>query len=241
MNTVLSQVLGPAKTATLQLQEKNLTPGDFFRLWYQCKSKLDKVDSAFASSLSQAIRKREKELFENKAFLCSMYLDPRFNVMLSPEEREIAIINLTNLHRKLYSPKLNYNEEGERTAITQESSICTTGNDCDDLENMLVRAEKDKAIESRPQSSNISSTIREFITSNKRIDKDSDLILWWKSARLQNPELYKFAEIVHATPVTQVSVERLFSTLKVILSPQRNSLAPQSLENILIVNANFKS
>lgn len=52
------------------------------------------------------------------------------------------------------------------------------------------------------------------------------------------PELYILAKIVFAVPSTQVSVERLFSGLKFILSPYRSNITSTNLESQLIVRTN---
>ncbi|XP_008178236.1 uncharacterized protein LOC103307747 [Acyrthosiphon pisum] len=61
---------------------------------------------------------------------------------------------------------------------------------------------------------------------------------FWKSMEDTYPELYILAKIVFAVPSTQVSVERLFSGLKFILSPYRSNITSKNLENQLIVRTN---
>lgn len=52
------------------------------------------------------------------------------------------------------------------------------------------------------------------------------------------PELYTLSKIVFAVPSTQVSVERLFSGLKFILTPYRSNITSKNLEDQLIVRTN---
>lgn len=59
-----------------------------------------------------------------------------------------------------------------------------------------------------------------------------------KKESIIKPELYKLAITVLAVPATQVSVERLFSGLKFILSPLRTNIGERILENQLLVRAN---
>ena len=58
---------------------------------------------------------------------------------------------------------------------------------------------------------------------------------------MEIPLLYEASQVVFAVPATQVSVERAFSALKLILQPQRVHLNSKSLQNILFVrfNENF--
>ena len=55
--------------------------------------------------------------------------------------------------------------------------------------------------------------------------------------QLEEP-LLTTAKILSAMPVTQVSVERLFSSMKFILSDQRLSMTQELLESILYLRAN---
>lgn len=64
--------------------------------------------------------------------------------------------------------------------------------------------------------------------------------LWhhWLSRKTTHPELYAVAMVVLATPSNQVSVERAFSALGLILSNRRTQLAEDTLTNILLVKLN---
>ncbi|XP_060856315.1 uncharacterized protein LOC132934050 [Metopolophium dirhodum] len=53
-----------------------------------------------------------------------------------------------------------------------------------------------------------------------------------------HPELHELAKVVFSVPGTQVSVERLFSGLKFILSPYRTNISSSNLEDQLLVRTN---
>lgn len=53
------------------------------------------------------------------------------------------------------------------------------------------------------------------------------------------PWLRKLAFVVHFVPATQVSVERLFSALRLILGDLRYSLSEENLEAIMMVKLNY--
>ena len=74
-----------------------------------------------------------------------------------------------------------------------------------------------------------------FYEQQSRLALSENVIQFWSN---QNNTLSKIANIVLAVPCTQVSVERLFSSLKYIFSDQRNRLDPNILEHILLVRAN---
>jgi bifunctional polynucleotide phosphatase/kinase len=51
-------------------------------------------------------------------------------------------------------------------------------------------------------------------------------------------ELAELAKIIYSVPSTQVSMERLFSGLKFILSPYRTSASSKNSEDQLLVRTN---
>ena len=52
------------------------------------------------------------------------------------------------------------------------------------------------------------------------------------------PELYTLSLVARALAVTQVSVERSFSTLKSVLSPQRSNMSDEILDDIMVIRTN---
>jgi hAT family C-terminal dimerisation region len=73
--------------------------------------------------------------------------------------------------------------------------------------------------------------------------KRSDLITWWNEKAETLPILSGVALDTISIPVSEVSVERLFSHLKIILSKHRSKLTGPLLEDILFLRLNslFKS
>uniref|UniRef100_A0A0L8FS48 HAT C-terminal dimerisation domain-containing protein n=1 Tax=Octopus bimaculoides TaxID=37653 RepID=A0A0L8FS48_OCTBM len=226
----IMHVLEPAKKAIVRLQEENLTPGDFYKVWFVCKSEISKIDCMLAYNIIEAMNARESELLKNEIILASLYLDPRFSVMLSEAEEERAISHLIRLNGALSA----MHPKPELEVVSEHMVSATTE---DELENMLrFAAQSKKSLNATKKS--ISSSLRDF-SNTERIPADSCLISWWNTMKIKYEDLYKLAIVVHAVPMTQVSVKRLFSIFETILSPQRNNLIHENLENILIVHSNF--
>lgn len=53
-----------------------------------------------------------------------------------------------------------------------------------------------------------------------------------------DPLIFQLATTVLSAPSTQVSVERAFSALKILISAQRNRLSEKSVEDILTISLN---
>jgi len=84
----------------------------------------------------------------------------------------------------------------------------------------------------------IENVLKTYYLNQKRLDHKINILQFWKSMESTYPELYILSKIVFAVPSTQVSVERLFSGLKFILSPYRSNITSINLENQLIVRTN---
>lgn len=71
-------------------------------------------------------------------------------------------------------------------------------------------------------------------------DGKFDAIKYWNESSSKYPTLAPVALDLVCSPMTEVSVERLFSHLGYILNPQRNSLSGEILNDILFLRLNNK-
>jgi len=60
--------LEPAKIGLVFLQKSDITIGDFFAIWWNILSKLQKVDSSLSQAIVIAMDRRSKLLFEEPIF-----------------------------------------------------------------------------------------------------------------------------------------------------------------------------
>ena len=75
-----------------------------------------------------------------------------------------------------------------------------------------------------------------FHTNFEEIDLEIGILdSFWHRRKNDYPMLYEVYMLISSVPGTQVSVERLFSHLKFILSDQRSALAGTILDAILFV------
>lgn len=72
-----------------------------------------------------------------------------------------------------------------------------------------------------------------------RLPADTKILSYWKENSNVFEPLLRVSRSVFAVPGTQVSVERLFSQLKFILSDLRTCLSSNNVNNILLVRTNF--
>lgn len=61
---------------------------------------------------------------------------------------------------------------------------------------------------------------------------------YWEEKKFVYPNLYQLAKVVHSVPATQVSVERAFSALRLVLTDLRCNLSAETLQKIMFVKLN---
>ncbi|XP_018406377.1 PREDICTED: zinc finger BED domain-containing protein 4-like, partial [Cyphomyrmex costatus] len=242
------QILQPIKTCTEKLQAEQLTLGDFFGHWLQTKLAMKKMNTSFAMLIFDFMVSREKYLLENDVLLSALFLDPRFKIFLEDVQIEKAKTHLKHLWAKMMSledlPALNPN--------SQEFSSSESESTSDDLESLLKLKEIHHNSSISQSSPSVQSTqsnehlslrriellLESYHQEQKRISRNTNILEFWQEKSTIDPELYKLARVTLAVPATQVSVERLFSGLKFILSPLRTNVNEEILEDQLLVRAN---
>lgn len=80
--------LETAKIATKRLQAEHLTPGDCLGVWLLCEIDTGRINSELSRKLVEAMKKRRDDLTRCDAFISSIFLDCRFNIILSTDVRE---------------------------------------------------------------------------------------------------------------------------------------------------------
>ncbi|XP_043479763.1 uncharacterized protein LOC122509629 [Leptopilina heterotoma] len=215
----------PCKKATLKMQNENLFPGDFFGIWHECKILTEQVKNKLAENLTKQIKEREEELLKNEALLASMFLDPRYLTFLGEPECKKAKEVLIQIWNHIESNEKNKtpSTEGVRKEATGVEEELLVDNN---VTNIVDQERRKRDAESQKRFSNVSS-ISKLLDDFEKIpslDGDLDLLQYWECHKKSSPELYKLANVVHAAPMTQVSVERLFSGMRFIFSTLRENL-----------------
>ncbi|CAG4985924.1 unnamed protein product [Parnassius apollo] len=82
--------LKPSNILTKKLQMEQMTMSDFYLNWINCKIELKGINTTHACELHRNMEIREKVLFESKAFVAAVYMDPRDNFLLNTDQLEIA-------------------------------------------------------------------------------------------------------------------------------------------------------
>ena len=78
----------------------------------------------------------------------------------------------------------------------------------------------------------------QFKLNTSRISNKKNLLEWREGIKEELPKLYILHCTANGVPMTQVSVERLFSSMKFTFSDLRADLSPSLLEAILLIRCN---
>lgn len=71
-----------------------------------------------------------------------------------------------------------------------------------------------------------------------RLPSSTDILKYWEAKRYEDPELYEIAMVVLSAAVTQVTVERCFSAVKLLLEDHRLNMSSKRLDDLLIIRCN---
>lgn len=225
----LATSLKPAKIATASIQSEQLVVGDFYGIMYKCVVDTRETYTTFGDELCTAIESRMNTLYDIDCFVASLCLDPRYRVVLTREKLNYAknfLQNLWNVRNRNYI----INECPDTS-----SEVLLNENEVDVIDQMLQQkfVQQSSSVTRHSNNKNIASLIDEF-HSLPLVDRKTDLLQWWETNKFMYPELYSLALIVHSLPVTQVSVERLFSGLKFVFSDLRGSMHASILNDVML-------
>ncbi|XP_036323039.1 uncharacterized protein LOC118736966 [Rhagoletis pomonella] len=172
----------------------------------------------------QSFEKRTNTLMRNNSLMSCLYLDPRFHHTLTANQKMEATQYLKTIWDRINETNPN-------------SSAHQTPNQFFDVEDELLNEYLSQGIEANV------GTATDVHTKIKNLQlpilrSDSNVLIFWKEKQFTDPEMYALSNVCFAIPPTQVTIERAFSMLKLILTDSRNRLSEETLENILLVKLN---
>ena len=251
------EALEPAKIATKRLQEEQLLLSDMYGVWLECKFKTAARKSALAKALRDRMDEREKgrinkegneklpPLLEYPGFLAALFMDPRYFSVLNSEQQESAKKYLVNLWKRLEKLRSPVKPDSIQIQLldneVRTSSVMSDEDDDDDCEISAFLKAQDVQRRNDKESwtkVNILTMLDQYYKHTRQLSRKKNLLEFWESRRLLQPELYTLATTVLAIPATQVSVERLFSSLRYVMSPLRYNLTADIIDDVLLIHNN---
>lgn len=239
----LSQIIESLKIVNdlmMQIQAENIFPSVFYKKWLKCKFILTGKSNEFSKELILNLQRREKFFRENEIFMVNIFLDPQLKYTLNEKEYDKVRETIIALYKNLKDLDKKITEEFEAIAGTSEMNN-DFENDFDECFNAYLDSHSNKLPtfnQSRPLI-DINAEIIEYYNS-PRLKHTVDIIEFWCTLKSKFPALFEVTIVALGLPITQVSVERGFSSLKFILNDLRGRMNSEMLENILLLRENNK-
>lgn len=111
-----------------------------------------------------------------------------------------------------------------------------------DIDSFLQRFDQRRSSDQGFNNNQSSTTKQVHLASNlasfldqRRLPANTDVLSFWDERKNIDPQLNLLANVVLATPPTQVSVGRLFSSLKFVVNNLRMSLKDTLIDDILLI------
>jgi bifunctional polynucleotide phosphatase/kinase len=260
----LRDILQKAFEVTKKLQFDNITPGYFYKKWSGLRLCYENNDSLLATEIAKAMKKREADLLDNGLLLAAVSLDVNSMDMLPVDSADKAMQTITSLALRIQGleeddPKQTITDDDDDDAMSSSSEDSATDSD----EEMRVLRKKQRrtcASFSFSRSVEVAAG-RAGNTKGPDVTVKQQTITGVKAAieKLMNQrmtlkktkkdlltlinedypeELKELALLLCTMPVTQVSVERLFSALKIFKRDERSRLKEDILNALLLLKAN---
>ena len=250
----LKEILSYPFLVTKKLQCSNLTPGSFLKEWKMLIFRLTQNGGPLAEEIRDSMVRRESILFDNDILLAAIYVDPMYRVSLTESQQSKAkatlfnvAIRMTGLDKEIENPVQEQEDEGTASpvSITMTQS---SGSSEDEYEKFLdekERARKRQRFEGEKRE-NFPCKISKFrhafytaLTKVETFDRSSKLTID-KAIPLYPKIVQEVAIAVTALPPSQVSVERLFSALRIIKTDLRGRLKEDLVDSTLFLRTNLK-
>lgn len=242
----MSELLLMPYLTTKQLQAEELTGGQFLYEWKSLIFKLSKKGSLIADGIVKSMKKREAQMMENEILLAVTFIDPKHRILLEDDQCTMARQCLCNLAVEMEGIELDGDIQNIKIELV-ESQSSSSSNDAETFEQHLKRMQKGRnkakkmkldATTSQPFNMKVKKFKEDF---NKAMDQVEEIEVAESNRGLSlqdfiagYPEIVRgVASTIAAFPATQVSVERLFSALKIMKSDLRSSLKEDIVEAIL--------
>lgn len=128
--------------------------------------------------------------------------------------------------------KLKTSQEANETMVT-ETTQCE-----DEFETSLQNECQVTTAAADPDQVGLKLKLINLSNLKHRLPNTTDVVKYWEARKHEDPELYELAMIALSVPVTQVSVERCFSVLKLLLENHRLRMAEARLDDLMVIRCN---
>lgn len=241
------------ESLTTKLQSVQYTMSDFYAAWVELKCEMESMSGIeLVDNILVEMLFREEEFLKNDVVYSCVYLDPRYQVLLSAGTRINVFFFIFSPSSTLFAEQKQKAQrhlvavwKRKRTIATRNLNANLNGLATGDIEidrplskiEMLLRQREIENGECDPTDDDIRHELQKFGTIKRTSLQESAIDFWAKNKKTMK-DLYEISTIINAVPATQVTVERAFSHLAFILSALRTRLHSDTLENIILIRLN---
>jgi len=226
----LRDILQRAFEVTKKLQFDDITPGYFYKKWSGLRLCYENNDSLLATEIAKSMKKREAGLLNNGLLLAAVCLDVTSMEMLPMESAEKAIQTITSLALRIQG----LDEDNSKQTITDDDDDDAMSSSSEDS---ATDSDEEMRVLRKKQRRTCASAIEKLKNQRIALKKTKKDLLTLINEDYPE-ELKEVALLLCTMPVTQVSVERLFSALKIFKRDQRSRLKEDILNALLLLKAN---
>ncbi|SCV66556.1 hypothetical protein ANAPC5_01459 [Anaplasma phagocytophilum] len=181
---MLAVSLRLAEVAMKTLHKEQLTVGDFYGAWLSGSMDTSKILSPLAKALVQSMNKRERQLLDTDVFCAAVYIDPRYRLLLTSEQKYRATLHLTKTWRRITALQC------EQDSILSSETAAVPEDPADALEALLTEREVEAGVLVRVTSSPFDiSCLLEMLDKKPRLSRDANMLQFWEERRERHPEL----------------------------------------------------
>lgn len=232
----IAEFHGPLKLVAQKvthLQRADITLSDAFGDWYELLQNLRcQPQTQFVVKLISGLENRGHLILKNPLMLASVFLDPRYNLILTSEDRATATSVLSDLNEKF-----NPIERRESNDSPSDGSHSDDETQYNEFERFLRSLEsRNQTIPQRTEIPFLSET--ESFRQLARQPIDKSIHIFWHEYQRKYPILFKLSNVIMSIPPTEVSCERNFSKLKFIMNRLRCNLKDDEIEKMMFLNLN---
>ncbi|XP_058828691.1 uncharacterized protein LOC131688448 [Topomyia yanbarensis] len=227
----------PLHKMTKLLHTQHQVFSEFYMQWILAlKNVRELKDNRFSKHLADTLEKRLEMLRGTMLFKAALSLDPRFNYLdstfFSSDEKIESQNYILNVWRRMQI----IGGFAKQNDSLEQANISVEDQDITDYLTELFGGKLDPKTEATIE---IDIQIQlKLLEVEPRQRHDFDIWTHWISRKTSHPQLAQVALVILATPSRQVSVERSFSALALVLSDHRTAISDDTLEDILILKLN---
>jgi len=202
--------------------------------------------SEYSMLLSKVMREELQKITIHDLWLVACFLYPSlrdFQFWKDPTERQEYRLRGETLTRVLYEKEVQNTATDAPVAInvtpTETGTTSNPSSSTFKLSNYVrtdIVATTDRDEVNRYKSTSLQqiSTSMQLMGLNLNPDDPFSAVKYWYANRAKYPHLYAIALRVYATPPSSSSSERVFSTLKNIVTSQRSKLSSQNISDLIV-------